>query len=433
MAEALAALHGYPPELVKDIQDIIDAANLGTLAPNTALADIEEILKDKHIVRLVDLHPDEIACHPDNRGSFGLNAYNVHKNGAEIDKVGCDLAQIKNATCFELCPIEPKKSFQLDFNRRLISGSKGLLAPLTGRERAASVGTGHFTAWCRAIGAGCKTPFKQVADQTGHLNIELFSKKDKRMHKCVTVGFTWTFFPWQCELAWTGLPALAQRALNSSHGVSSRSTELEVMVWVAEGDYGRGDRASFDEMVESLRNSGPACAPYIDSVGKLAILIGGGIGAPTLHFLDRFSKVYGESKTLGQEFVAAVVALDMSKTQKCACLRAAMIATNLVSDKVVDGISKLLVKHDVESVRSVRRKELAFEADAAIMTGMSIIEAACLEGQIEQEQSDHFIGMLMVRMVLVMFDKQKLSPEGREFKDYRHVKCELVKSIRIEI
>ena len=61
--------------------------------------------------------------------------------------------------------------------------------------------------------------------------------------------------------------------------VTSKSTELEVMVGFADADDQRESKASPDEIVEPFRLSGPACAPYIEEVASLARRIGGGRGA----------------------------------------------------------------------------------------------------------------------------------------------------------
>ena len=120
----------------------------------------------------------------------------------------------------------------------MISGAKGLLPLLRGSEAYLSVGTGHFTGWVRAIKFGCRTPYKSIADRKGLLSADRFRHKDSRMAKCIDEGYEWRVFPWQAEVAWPRLPDLAQRALNVSHGVTSRSTEVEVMVWVAEAEKG---------------------------------------------------------------------------------------------------------------------------------------------------------------------------------------------------
>ena len=312
MADSRAIPHGYPQSVVKQVQDIIDMNIKGEIGPNTALWDIWDILaslsgagaKAKKIV----LRCEQVACHPSNRGTFGLNGYNCHKNGNEIDKVGTDLNELNKAMCFQICPLDPNKSNVIFFNKKVINQAKGLLANLSGDESHVSVGTGHFTGWCRAINAGCRTPFKHLQDQDGHLSVELMSRRCKRMGKLLKEGWEWFELPWEADIAWPMLADLAQRALNSSQAVSSRSTELEVMVSIAQV-MTEDEETTLKQVCEMTRLNGPHCSLYIESVGELATQISGGASAPTLHFLDRFQKSYGANKELGEEFCVALVRL----------------------------------------------------------------------------------------------------------------------------
>ena len=85
-------------------------------------------------------------------------------------------------------------------------------------------------------------------------------------------GWNWRVFPWQCEVAWPGLPDLCQQALNAMHGVSSRSTELETMVWLSDL------QSDKDQCIAAAGAASPMCAPYIESVARLVDLISGGSG-----------------------------------------------------------------------------------------------------------------------------------------------------------
>jgi len=178
------------------------------------------------------------------------------------------------------------KSQPLAFNSRLVEISKGLLAPLNSTEKFLSVGTGHFTAGCRAIKSGCKTPIGCLQDSHGQLSADRFCKKDHRWSNLLEKGWLWKVWPWQTEVAWPLLPDLAQRSLNSSHAVSSRSAEIEVMVWVVEAckDHAKTTKGEFHELMQTVAKTGPVCAPYIGKVGELALQIGGGSHGSVLFF-----------------------------------------------------------------------------------------------------------------------------------------------------
>ena len=439
-------VHGYSPALVSKVQKIIDRCTAGALAPNTAYEDICDILYAENLLVDVQLDVMEVMCHTANRGSLGLNGYNVHRNGAEVDRVGCDPKELNKAACFEVCPLQPMKGEQIAFNEKLIAASNGMLAPLCGRESVMSVGTGHYTAWCRAVKHGCRTPIKSLGNIDGILLADRFRKKDGRMGKCLDSGYVWRKFPWQSGIAWHELPDLCQRALNSSHGVSSRSTELEVMVTIAGLEKDRTDgvddakssgggasskKPTFADIVDAVALSAPPCIGYIKKVGSLATIVGGGASAPMLMFLDRFAKNYGENLALGEEFVTALVDMEVSKVEKMVCTRVAMMACNLVSPKVQDGIAKLLTKSDVDKLKGKAVLEKALLTEQRLLYAWKLAHENVRSGYISEAQLDDIVGQFYVRSMLILLDKQKFGPEKVEYKDMDHVRTVFVKSLKL--
>lgn len=97
------------------------------------------------------------------------------------------------------------------------------------------------------------------------------------MLQLLTEGWEWWELPWEADIAWPLLADLAQRALNSSHAVSSRSSELEVMVNISVL-MNEDEEATLKAVCDMTRLNGPHCAPYIESVGELATQISGGGG-----------------------------------------------------------------------------------------------------------------------------------------------------------
>jgi hypothetical protein len=105
-------------------------------------------------------------------------------------------------------------------------------------------------------------------------------RRCKRMLQLLTEGWEWWELPWEADIAWPLLADLAQRALNSSHAVSSRSSELEVMVNISVL-MNEDEEATLKAVCDMTRLNGPHCAPYIESVGELSTQIsGGGAEAP---------------------------------------------------------------------------------------------------------------------------------------------------------
>jgi hypothetical protein len=213
--------------------------------------------------------------------------------------------------------------------------------------------------------------------------------------------------------------------------VSSRSTELEVMVWTAEATKDRvKNPQEFEELMKAVALSGPQCHLYIRSVGELALQIGGGSQSPTLFFMDRFSKLYGENKSLGEEFITTLCTWSPSKIDKCIYFKVALITTNLVSDKVVDNISKLIVKTDIDRLKGAEKKKEAVHADNLIKIAWEIGDSALERGGISQDDFDEIVGQTMVRLVLITCCKQNHGPENVIFKSTEEIKQVFIKDIK---
>ena len=90
------------------------------------------------------------------------------------------------------------------------------------------------------------------------------------------------------------------------------------------------------------------------------------------------------------------------------------MATNLVTDKIVDNISKMITKTDLDRMKGPI-KVTAVEVDAAIGFGWQIADTALEQGSISQEEFDDIVGKFMVRAVLYLSEKQLRGPEKREF------------------
>ena len=86
---APSSLHGYAPELAKQVQDIIDSAHGGEVAPLTAYEDVSDILVEEGIAENdVLVMMEEVLVHPKNRSEMGLNGFQTHKNGNDVLVVG---------------------------------------------------------------------------------------------------------------------------------------------------------------------------------------------------------------------------------------------------------------------------------------------------------------------------------------------------------
>ena len=351
---APSSFHGYSPELVKKVQDIIDTAHGGEVAPLTAYEDVSDILVEEGIAENdVLVMMEEVLVHPKNRSEMGLNGFQTHKNGNDVLVVGFHDHEVKKAAVFQLSPFEPMRSDQLRFNDLQVERSNGMLAPRFGKETCMSVSCGHLFAFFRAAKNGkCKTNITALQNASGCLSAEYIRKKDRRAGKFMDSGGRVRRFAWQCDVAWPGLADLCQRALNASLEVHGSSSELEVMCSVASFDDNRMEGQTIEDVVKTVALSKPPCLQYLTRVSDLAVVCGGGPGVPMVKFMDRFGKRFSEMKVLGEEFVSSLVDLKIG-LDKCVGLKVGLILANTISTKVVDGIAKSVVKADVERLKGI--------------------------------------------------------------------------------
>lgn len=89
-----------------------------------------------------------------------------------------------------------------------------------------------------------------------------------------------------------------------------------------------------------------------------------------IDFLNVFSKEFGESAVLGQDFFCAVTDAVISQEDLYPFLRCAFMAANLTCGKArcVDGFARLLTKSDFEKCKSSKLKLKVSEIEAVLGT-----------------------------------------------------------------
>lgn len=402
------AAHHYSQVLVEKIQSIIDK-DPKVVGPITKWGLVLDILKVHKIAYVVeDIDPDMMLVHPDNRSKLGVNPFNAHRVGAYIHRVGADMELLTKATCSELSPIEATRKRQIDFNHQLVSSSAGMLAPVSGAERYVSLGCGHTAQFIKAVRANCTTPQPSIADDSGRLNIQRITKDDPNLKRMIERGWSWTVLPWQCEVAWPRIADLAQSALNASNSVASQQSELEAASTIAEYAHVQASQdkpIDWDACISAAHASMPPCAGYLNILGTYVRLYGGGVGAPMVKYLDEFSKAFGENRRLGEEFLTVVTETSFnnsSVTKRHPHIRTGLLATNLTSPKVVDGVARLLVKSDVERLKHKSQANRVDEAEETMRQGWELVASLA-----NKQQAYPALGRLHTRTILHLTAKAK--------------------------
>ena len=219
-----------------------------------------------------------------------------------------------------------------------------------------TLGCGHTAAFCKlAAAGGGPTPQATLKDQQGMVNVAAI-KKNAQFAEMIEQGWGWDVCRHEVDAAFPGFAKLAQKALNVSNHVATACSELETAVTLAETaqDPGMQEVSDWKELaLQNVTSLGVPCAGYAKSILEFAILFGGGQGTPFIKFMDDFAKTFQCNVNLGETFWSAITFTAFpDQTCKFPMIRVAAAVANLTSDKVEDGIAKLLVKTDIEGYTS---------------------------------------------------------------------------------
>jgi hypothetical protein len=315
--------------------------------------------------------PKAFLVHPANRGSLGVNAFGMHRKGAQILHMGVDPTQLRRSTAWELRHEPDHKARQVAFTENLALSCDGLLAAPTGVERFLTTSSSHTTQFFKALLAGCRTPESSLADEHGRLSGK-WLQSDAKLKSLLEDGWDWTIYRQEVEACFPELPDLCQKALNASNTTYACAGELEAALAVASAAsklVAAGSAVDFDKLGKAITAETPL-APMGTSIAHFVQHFGGGEGAPLVKFLDVVSKEYGDNVALGSEFWDALAHTQLQSAETTfPLLRVAVAVTNLccAPDRVVDGVARHLSKKDVEKLKSTSLKTQVADAEAMLM------------------------------------------------------------------
>jgi hypothetical protein len=376
----------------------------------------KEVLLNAKVGYFSILDVDTMLVHPANRGGLGINHFNAHQTGFKIHKVGADLSQLKQACCVEMHPVGVAKELEVACNQKLVAKSAGMLAPVTGQERYVSLSCGHTAAFCKAAKARCNTNIPGIADAAGKLDPNLLASTSPNFAKMLGEGWLWFVVPYWLADEVPGFPHLAQQALNASHSVANQATEMEVAASIAEEVASQGSTICWKAAIAAAAASEPPCIDYIDTVGLYVKLYGGGSKAQLIHFLSGFAKQYGESLKLGQEFMKAITELQMpSQKSVFVHLRTAVVAAQLTTTKVVDGIARLITKADVNSFKTKPMQAQVEQVETLLDNAWKELQELLAAEVASDEQASKLYGLLCIRFVLFLTKKAKWGIDTTEW------------------
>ncbi len=360
--------------LIKELRAIMADDSTGPVAKYTAS---KSTMLAHKVGYVVTIHPTKLLVHKANRNGLGVNAHNAHRNMLKVYKMGADISLLVQACATELPPCTDAKYAEfIDFNKRLVDSSQGMLAPVTHEEKYATLGTSHTSAFCKAALAFCKTKYKDFADGQGNLNPEAIKARNKDFRMMLEEG--WDFFvaPWWIEDYVPTWPQMAQKALNIHHAVVAAPNEVEVACSLLDEFEAL---QSWKDAIDSIAASEPPCKDYLNAVAKITEII----GKEPMKCVGTFLKDFACSVHMGTDFTELLATMQFPKSLKAnPFLRMAMMITQLTSPehKVKDGIGRLLTVADLNGLKSDKKLKLVLSAESAIAQAWEDVKKAIKAG-----------------------------------------------------
>ena len=413
-------MSAFTSQVIEAIRAIKDHE---TLAINLKRNQIFDILDENKLGCVEKVRIADLACHPSNRGGQMLNAHDVHVKGAAMVTTGCDLTKLVEACCIEFSNDPKKKAEQLNSNVMLIKHSGGMLAELEGRERKMTLATSHMVAFCRALVAGCKTTQVQLTSDGEHLSLSHIlagtsNVEQHPLHVMCYEGIVMRVLPAELEELFPDVCVMIQQSYNSSHTITKPPNEMETAATIAfyyETLLKMGQKPTLEQAVKNAGASMPQCLSYLPVLVHWVANYAGGDSFPMVHFLEKYSSMFGESLILGEVFLTAVSFAEfkfLERSTTAPFLRAACIATQLTANRSEDGVAKLLVRTDIDRLKGQKMGAKVSEAEAVMAAAWQVLQNAQDKG-LDQVIGAGIFGKFCTRCVLHLLDKARFGREPK--------------------
>ena len=334
------------PELIAWVQDLIAQTEATGQGRITAWESIAAELEKKSLAWIQQVPAEWVGVHQANRGGVGVGGSESQVHGDQMLSGGFSFKKCSDATAFQ-CPPPPWDTEAQEFNDKQSRMSQGLIPELV-KLVLLSVGSTHTNTFVRQAKAGVKCVVQGRSDEHGNLNAELLARGREQFKEALDKGLRWFTMHWICPFVWPQLPDLAQNCLNTE--ARGQQSEIEIMLAMhkqMESYLQAGLAVDWGDIEAKAKASLPPCASYIGALSTYVKLNSGGQSAELLHELVKFSKTFacsekGPLRTLGGEFLMKVATLSFGPLEKYPLVKNALLEANLQTDKVVDGICKMI-------------------------------------------------------------------------------------------
>ena len=241
---------------------------------NTKLEKILALLTLANLCYGITLRPDALLCHPQNRGSQMINAYDCHKKGSAILFAGLkpDLLP-PSSVCIEMATGPEVRSAQVAANKQMMAEADGMLGKLNNAERFLSLGNSHMVMYCRVCEQGGKSPSGEPL------------RAPPELQEFLQNGWQWKAISSLVEKEFPTFPSFCQAALNSTNSTSISTAELEAMLQLSTYVQ-RG--STMTEALAAVEAAQPACSVYLKDIAHFCQYYSGGTAFPLLSQLKQF-------------------------------------------------------------------------------------------------------------------------------------------------
>lgn len=238
-------------------------------------------------------------------------------------------------------------------------------------------------------------------------------------------GWEWTIFDANLEFQFPGIAAWIQMTMNSTHSSLQQTTEMECLAQMAKL-VSLGNSITQAQDIANL--SQPKCGHYMNAMAKFLQMYGGGDqdGFPLIQFVSNFAKSFGQSVLVGEDMFTQITYWDFRQEgQLFPVLRIALLATSLTGTKVSDGISKVLVKADLDKLKQSTMKPKVLQGEQQVLANSWIWLSS---KALAPERQCQLFGRLCIRVVFHLLKKKKLcATENDVYEDLQSISDQCVK------
>lgn len=132
-----------------------------------------------------------------------------------------------------------------------------------------------------------------------------------------------------------------------------------------------------------------------------------------IFFLNYMSKQFGENPMLGEGFMTAITDQQFTKLSLHPHVKCALVVTNCTTERVIDGVAKLITKTDITGLKAKRYESNIAEVEEQLSSAWKTLAA---HTTLQDHQRYKLFGMYCIRFALWLTNKQKAGRENVEYK-----------------